>query len=60
MLEDIGYQAFLVFVVFCAVSFLWALYVLPELKGVSLEEMDAFLGDKASAVDRERRKMDEL
>lgn len=45
MITNIGYKTFIVFMSFCVAGFFWALLVLPELKGLSLEEIDAvFLG----------------
>lgn len=55
MLTNIGYRTFLVFMCFCVVGSFWAWLILPELKGLSLEERDAIFRDKDSAVDRERR-----
>ncbi|KFZ00912.1 hypothetical protein V500_00933 [Pseudogymnoascus sp. VKM F-4518 (FW-2643)] len=55
MLTNIGYKTFLVFMCFCILGFFWAFFILPELKGLSLEEIDAVFHDKDSAEDRERR-----
>ena len=40
---------------FCIVGFLYAVFILPELKGLSLEEVDAIFNDRSGAEDRERR-----
>jgi len=55
MIKNIGYKTFIVFMCFCVVGFFWALLLLPELKGLSLEEIDAVFKDESSAEDRERR-----
>jgi MFS family permease len=55
MITNIGYKTFIVFMCFCVVGFFWALLLLPELKGLSLEEIDAVFKDESSAEDRERR-----
>jgi MFS family permease len=55
MLGRIGYKAFLVFMCFCALGLLWVCFVLPELKGLTLEEIDAVFADEESMEDRMRR-----
>jgi hypothetical protein len=55
MLGRIGYKAFLVFMCFCALGLLWVYFVLPELKGLTLEEIDAVFADEESMEDRMRR-----
>lgn len=54
MLANIGYKTFIVFMCFCVTGFFWALFVLPELKGLSLEEIDALFMDNSSAEETER------
>lgn len=41
--------------VFCIVGFIYAVFILPELKGLSLEEVDSIFHDRSGAEDRERR-----
>lgn len=55
MFRNIGYGTYLVFMAFCIIGFIYAAFILPELKGLSLEEVDAIFHDKSGAEDRERR-----
>lgn len=55
MITNIGYKTFIVFMCFCILGLLWVYFVLPELKGLSLEEIDAVFADEVSAEDRLRR-----
>lgn len=54
MITNIGYKTFLVFMSFCVLGFFWALFILPELKGLSLEEIDIVFKEDSSAENRER------
>lgn len=55
MVENIGYKTYIVFMVFCIIGFIYAAFVLPELKGLTLEEVDAVFNDTSGAEDRARR-----
>jgi len=55
MIDNIGYKTYIVFMCFCVVGFLYAVFILPELKGLSLEEVDAVFNDRSGAEDRARR-----
>ncbi|WVQ78643.1 hypothetical protein IAT38_000730 [Cryptococcus sp. DSM 104549] len=55
MITSIGYKTYIVFMCFCIVGFLYSIFLLPELKGLSLEEVDSIFKDKSGAEDRERR-----
>jgi len=55
MFRTIGYGTYLVFMGFCIIGFLYSVFLLPELKGLSLEEVDAIFNDKSGAEDRARR-----
>ncbi|OCT45448.1 High-affinity glucose transporter [Cladophialophora carrionii] len=51
-----GFGAYTFFAVFCALSFLWTWFCVPETRGRSLEDMDQVFGDRAAVSDRVRRK----
>lgn len=55
MFDNIGYKTYIVFMCFCIVGFFYAVFLLPELKGLSLEEVDAIFNDTSGAEDRARR-----
>ncbi|KAK4683736.1 MFS transporter, SP family, sugar:H+ symporter, partial [Tremellales sp. Uapishka_1] len=55
MITNIGYKTYIVFLVFCVLGFIYAVFILPELKGLSLEEVDAIFNDVSGAEDRARR-----
>ncbi|KIR26193.1 galactose transporter [Cryptococcus deuterogattii 99/473] len=55
MIESIGYKTYIVFMCFCVVGFLYSIFILPELKGLSLEEVDQLFHDTSGAEDRARR-----
>jgi len=50
-----GYGTYLIFMAFCIIGFLYAWLLLPELKGKSLEEVDAIFKDTSGAEDAARR-----
>lgn len=53
MLASIGYGTYVFFGVFCFISFFFVLFLLPETKGRSLEEMDEIFGGKTAVKDAE-------
>ncbi|ORY30806.1 general substrate transporter [Naematelia encephala] len=55
MITNIGYKTYIVFMCFCIVGFFYSIFILPELKGLSLEEVDAIFKDTSGTEDRERR-----
>ncbi|KAL7420152.1 hypothetical protein Q5752_005118 [Cryptotrichosporon argae] len=55
MITNIGYKTYLVFMTFCVTGFLFVWFFLPELKGLSLEEIDRIFHDRSGAEDAERR-----
>ncbi|KAL1413322.1 hypothetical protein Q8F55_001081 [Vanrija albida] len=55
MFKNIGYKTYMVFMCFCIVGLLFSIFIVPELKGLSLEEVDHIFGDDAGAKDQQRR-----
>ena len=55
MITNIGYEPFIVFMSFCVLDLLWVYFVLPELRGLSLKEIDAVFADESSTEDCLRR-----
>lgn len=43
MFKNIGYKTYMVFMCFCIVGLLFSIFIVPELKGLSLEEVDHIL-----------------
>ncbi|OXB33690.1 hypothetical protein LQV05_002417 [Cryptococcus neoformans] len=55
MIGSIGYKTYIVFMCFCVVGFFFSIFILPELKGLSLEEIDKVFNDDSGVEDRARR-----
>lgn len=55
MIANIGYKAFIVLTYFCFFGLLWVYFVLPELKGLTPQGIDAAFAGEASAEKRARR-----
>lgn len=55
MIENIGYKTYLVFFTLSMVGLLWSIFILPELRGLSLEELDSVFRDTSGAEDMARR-----
>lgn len=55
MFNSIGYGTYLVFMGFCIIGIIYSAFLLPELKGLSLEEVDAVFKDTSGAEDAARR-----
>ncbi|WVN87131.1 uncharacterized protein L203_102307 [Cryptococcus depauperatus CBS 7841] len=55
MIVNIGYKTYIVFMCFCILGFIYAIFILPELKGLSLEEIDRIFNDESGIEDRQRR-----
>ncbi|KAJ3568679.1 hypothetical protein NPX13_g6337 [Xylaria arbuscula] len=53
LLESAGFGAYIFFAVFCFLAVLWAIFLLPETKGKSLEEMDEVFGDTSAQEEQE-------
>lgn len=54
-LTNIDYKTYIIFMVFMIVGVLWSLFLLPELKNKTLEEIDTFFRDESGAEDAARR-----
>ncbi|KAI9317423.1 general substrate transporter [Dichotomocladium elegans] len=53
MLDNIGYGTYVFFACFCALSFVFVYFFVPETKGRSLEEMDEIFGGGTAETDNE-------
>lgn len=56
MIANIGWKTYMVFMTTCLVAVVWAIFLLPELKGLSLEQIDEIFHDSSATEDLERRK----
>ncbi|KAI0478058.1 general substrate transporter [Xylaria cf. heliscus] len=45
LLDTVGFGTYIFFAVFCAAAALWAIFLLPETMGKTLEDMDVVFGD---------------
>lgn len=54
-LDNIGYGTYLIFMGFMLWGCFWSYFLLPELKGKTLEEIDNFFRDNTGAEDAKRR-----
>ncbi|OIW32326.1 general substrate transporter [Coniochaeta ligniaria NRRL 30616] len=53
MLENIHYGTYIFFASFCMLSGVWALLLVPETKGKTLEEIDIMFGDTSSREEKD-------
>ncbi|ETS81139.1 hypothetical protein PFICI_06141 [Pestalotiopsis fici W106-1] len=53
MIAAIGYGTYIFYAVFCLLAALWAVFLLPETKGKTLEQMDEIFGDTANHEEEE-------
>lgn len=53
MLESIGYGTYIFFAFFCGLSGVWALILVPETKGKTLEQMDVMFGDNSGQEEKD-------
>jgi hypothetical protein len=44
MISNMGYGTYFLFASFMTIAFLWVCFLLPETRGIRLEEMDALFG----------------
>ncbi|KAK7207551.1 putative MFS sugar transporter [Myxozyma melibiosi] len=54
MLESITYGTYIFFAIFCLLAFFFTLFVIPETRGKSLEEMDLAFNDNTAHEDKQR------
>jgi sugar transport protein len=54
MLDKLKFGTYIFFGAFCLLMFLWVLFMVPETRFKSLEEMDLVFGDNSGQVDRQR------
>jgi sugar porter (SP) family MFS transporter len=53
MLQNISYGTYIFFAVFCGLSGIWAVLLVPETKGKTLEQMDLMFGDNSGEEEKE-------
>ncbi|KIN09098.1 hypothetical protein OIDMADRAFT_108444 [Oidiodendron maius Zn] len=53
MLQTIGYGTYIFFAVFCGLSGFWAVFLVPETKGKTLEQMDLMFGDNSGEEEKD-------
>ena len=51
-----GFGAYVFFAVFCALSFVWTFFFVPETNGRSLEQMDQVFKDHTNEAEEQRRR----
>ncbi|KAJ5361709.1 hypothetical protein N7541_002553 [Penicillium brevicompactum] len=54
MLESITFGTFYFFLAFCVILFVWVMFLVPETKGVPIEEMDLLFGGNQGQEDLAR------
>lgn len=55
LVQNTGFGAYIFFAVFCALSFVWTYFFVPETMGRSLEQMDAVFKDFRTEDELTRR-----
>lgn len=53
MIDDAGYGTYVFFGIMCILCGIWALFLVPETNGKTLEEMDEVFGDTAAMEEKE-------
>ena len=53
MIENAGFGTYIFFAIFCLMSGVWALLLVPETKGKTLEELDEVFGDGSAREEHE-------
>jgi sugar porter (SP) family MFS transporter len=57
MINSIGYGTYIFFAFFCGLSGVWAVLLVPETKGKTLEQMDLMFGDNSGQEERNFMRM---
>ncbi|KAJ5357252.1 hypothetical protein N7541_004410, partial [Penicillium brevicompactum] len=60
LIQNTGYGTYVFFCLFCAFSFVWCWFFVPETKGRTLEEMDAVFGDNSSSDEKDNAPVSRL
>lgn len=55
MIQNITYGTYVFFCVFCAISFVWVYFLVPETNGRTLEQMDSVFKDTTTNEEIARR-----
>ncbi|KAJ5766122.1 uncharacterized protein N7511_003738 [Penicillium nucicola] len=55
LVQNTGYGTYVFFCVFCALSFVWTWFFVPETMGRTLEEMDEVFQDNTGSDERDQR-----
>lgn len=55
LIDNTGYKTYIVFMCFMIVGIFYSIFLLPELRNKSLEEIDEVFQDQSGREDRERR-----
>lgn len=55
MIQNIGFGTYIFFAVFCGLAGVWAVLLVPETKGKTLEEIDILFGDASGEEEMEMR-----
>ncbi|KAH8691358.1 putative transporter [Talaromyces proteolyticus] len=55
MIQSIGFGTYIFFAAFCGLAGVWAVLLVPETKGKTLEEIDILFGDATGEEEREMR-----
>lgn len=58
MIQNIGFGTYVFFAVFCGLAGVWAVLLVPETKGKTLEEIDILFGDASGEEESEMRVAD--
>ena len=60
MVQSMGYGTFIFFGLMCLIGAVFIYFVVPETKGLTLEEMDEVFGDEAGSAIEDRNRLIEI